>query len=57
MIDKKEANAMNYSKPEVKSLGNAETLIQIVNQVKHHTQFGDGTPLQPRNLPAYDLDE
>ena len=48
---------MNYSKSEVKTLGNAEAMIQIVHQVKQHMQVGDGTPLQPRNLPAYDLDE
>lgn len=47
---------MTYSKPEVSLLGSAKQVIEIVNQVKFHTQVGDGLPGQ-KNLPAYDLDE
>jgi len=51
----KERSSVKYSKPEVKCLGNAEELIQKINNVKLHTQV-EGLPGQ-RNAPAYDLDE
>lgn len=46
---------MNYCKPEINFLGTAKDVIEIVNQVKQHTQPGD--PSGQFNLPAYDLDE
>jgi hypothetical protein len=44
-----------YRKPTIATLGSAEEVIEIVNQVKFHTQI-EGLPGQ-RNAPAYDLDE
>jgi hypothetical protein len=45
---------MNYTKPEVKTLGEAKTVIEGVIQ---KTPTGVLDPAKLFNTPAYDLDE
>jgi hypothetical protein len=46
---------MNYTKPEVNTLGDATTVIETINPLKPPVQqFETGTRMQ---LAAYDLDE
>ena len=45
---------MNYTKPEVDTLGDAATVIEYVGQKRPAQPFDPGKTLQ---LPAYDLDE
>ena len=45
---------MNYSKPEVRVLGEAAKVIQLM--VKHRPNIQEGPPLATMNA-AYDLDE
>ena len=48
---------MNYTKPEVNTLGDATNVIELINPAKPFQPGTDGTPLKPRVSPAYDLDE
>ncbi len=49
---------MNYSKPEVKTLGQAKGVIEsIPPTTKVSTLFDGAAPPQNRPNPAYDLDE
>ncbi len=45
---------MNYSKPEVNTLGKAKAVIESLG--KNHPPVIDGGPTQFKS-PAYDLDE
>lgn len=46
---------MNYTKPQVTTLGDATTVIEAINPQKPaRTPF---EPLKTVQLPAYDLDE
>ncbi|MGB8061803.1 MAG: hypothetical protein WCF26_07900 [Candidatus Sulfotelmatobacter sp.] len=47
---------MTYSKPEVKTLGEARMIIQAPPHQKIPGSPTDGVPLKVTN-PAYDLDE
>jgi hypothetical protein len=47
---------MNYSKPEVNTLGQAEMVIEQINHLKPPTSPFDGTQ-RNKLVPAYDLDE
>ena len=46
---------MTYSKPEVKSLGEAKMVIEKVG--KQQSTLSDGQPFRIVVNPAYDLDE
>jgi hypothetical protein len=48
---------MNYTKPEVSTLGYATKVIELVNPAKPYQPGTDGTPMHPKASPAYDLDE
>jgi hypothetical protein len=48
---------MNYTKPEVSTLGDATKVIELINPSKPFQSGPDGTPTKPRVSPAYDLDE
>ena len=45
---------MSYSKPEVKTLGDATMVIE--SHIKAYSLLNDGVPMRIPN-PAYDLDE
>jgi hypothetical protein len=47
---------MNYTKPEVNTLGDATTVIERINGHKPPTVTTDAPPV-PTASPAYDLDE
>ena len=47
---------MNYSKPEVKTLGEAKSVIETLGY-KPTTAKIEGSPLRNVFNPAYDLDE
>jgi len=47
---------MNYSKPEIYTLGNAKAVIEQINPQKPPTSLIDN-PFKPGVPPAYDLDE
>ena len=53
----KEDTTMNYTKPEVSTLGYATKVIELVNPAKPYQPGTDGTPMHPKASPAYDLDE
>ena len=48
--------SMNYSKPEIYTLGNAKAVIEQINPQKPPTSLIDN-PFKPGVPPAYDLDE
>ena len=49
---------MNYSKPEVVTLGQAKSVIEVIPPTsKLSTQFDNGVPPKNRPNTAYDLDE
>jgi len=47
---------MDYSKPEIRTLGDATRLIESINPLKPPLRPFDALG-NPRTLPAYDLDE
>ncbi len=47
---------MKYSKPEVNTLGEAKSVIELVDPAKPFTNTVDGIHLTQED-PAYDLDE
>jgi hypothetical protein len=53
----KEDTTMYYTKPEVNTLGDATSVIELINPAKPYIYFLDGTWKHPRCTPAYDLDE
>jgi hypothetical protein len=51
-------NTMNYTKPQVATLGQAVRVIENLTPVKPNTPYTDGNNMiQPFHNPAYDLDE
>jgi hypothetical protein len=48
---------MNYSKPEVKTLGEATTVIETMQKKVSSTVIDPQTGLKQVLNPAYDLDE
>ena len=49
---------MNYTKPQVATLGQAVRVIENLTPVKPNTPYTDGNNMiQPFHNPAYDLDE
>lgn len=48
---------MNYTKPEVNTLGAAAAVIQLTGQNKKTSNVSDGQPNFSHSIPAYDLDE
>jgi len=46
---------MNYTKPQVNTLGDATVVIESINPSKPKLTVFEAT--QQRQLPAYDLDE
>jgi hypothetical protein len=48
---------MNYTKPEVNTLGDAKTTIEFNGQIKPTPKTTDPNVLHPTASPAYDLDE
>ena len=47
---------MNYTKPEVSTVGDAATVIEKINNSKAPTPVVEPQP-HPTAAPAYDLDE
>lgn len=48
---------MNYTKPEVRTIGDATSVIERINGVKPQPATSDPNVLHPTASPAYDLDE
>jgi hypothetical protein len=56
-IDEIKRKTMNYTKPEVTTLGAAAAVIQLTGQNKKTSNVSDGQPSFSHSIPAYDLDE